>query len=86
VKLSVIKHVHCKKKGEEVGLIATKEKGKFWHDLFESRSSRGIGLGLLAFLGTSQEEGDEPREKKEKITSKQKGNQNQMQFYKSQRW
>jgi hypothetical protein len=46
VKLSVIKHVHCKKKGEEVGLIATKEKGKFWHDLFESRSSDRSRFGF----------------------------------------
>jgi hypothetical protein len=37
---------------------------------------------LLAFLGTSQEGGDEPRERKN--TSKQEQSQNQKQFYKNQ--
>jgi hypothetical protein len=43
---------------------------------------------MLAFLGTSQEGGDEPRKKEEEQQTKQHKNKakNQMQFIKTKRW
>jgi hypothetical protein len=53
----------------------------------KDRSSRGIGLGLLAFLGTSQEGGDEPRERKRgRTTSKQSKAKTKCNFIKAKRW
>jgi hypothetical protein len=47
------------------------------------RSSRGIGLGLLAFLGTSQEEGMNQEGGRKKNNKQIKENQEQMQFIKA---
>jgi hypothetical protein len=49
----------------------------------KDRSSRGIGLGLLAFLGTSQEEG---MNQEEGGNYKQQSKPRTNAIYKNQRW
>jgi hypothetical protein len=90
---------HLRWKGSQLKHILSiakiEERGRFINHIIENfgmtylkyRSSRGIGLGLLAFLGTSQEGGDEPRERKRgRITSKHSKAKTKCNFIKAKRW